>query len=110
MPNIKHLYPPPTPVEPMKTSDNEKDAPAPTQGQLREMLRKAIVSACDYDTLKAIVRRVADEARVGNGGAAKLLFELYTGKPEVVEQGTNKPMLTPAEVEAKLKEMGYERR
>lgn len=109
MPNIKDYLP--TPVHPPKTYEvtaEELKAPTPTQAQLRALLRKATNSVADYASVKQMIGRLIEEASFGNQGAAKIVIELLRGTSEDETADTlTKAILTPTELDAKLRAMGY---
>lgn len=113
MPNIKDLYNAALttyPAEPKIIDPVKLTEPPPTQSALRARLRSALNVAADPLALAQIATRLVEEAKLGNQGAMKLLFELLQGKPETVDTDAVKPILSPAEVERTLKELGYERK
>jgi hypothetical protein len=116
MPNIKdqytaalHAYPDINAPKPIDT--NRLQEPAPTQAQLRARLRAALNVAVDPLALAEITQRLVAEAKLGSQWAMKLLFEQLRGSTDAeAAENVEKPLLSAAETERMLKELGFERK
>jgi hypothetical protein len=96
----------PKPIDPAKL----QEAP-PTQSQLRARLRAALNVATDPVVMAEITQRLVAEARLGSQWAIKLLFEQLRGQNDTVDaDDMAKPVLSAAETEKALKDMGWVRK
>ena len=96
-------YKPPPPI-----TEEQLQAPAPTQAQLREQLRRVLAHVVTPEKLQTLVWSTYEKAKFGDKFAMEMIFDLLRGQREepAAEQSIVKS-LTKQEVEDELAKLGY---
>lgn len=94
--------------QPEHMTAEQLEAPAPSQAQLKAMLRKVLAHVVTPDKLQTLVWSMYEKAKFGDKFAAELLFSLLRGQRDEPDAETQTAkQLTKQEVEDELAKLGY---